>query len=58
MSDRIQSAPGECLPDDIWPVGKKAAFYSCFIVLGLGLFDFIDRQIMAAVCPISRKNGC
>ena len=51
MSDRIQSAPGECLPDDIWPVGKKAAFYSCFIVLGLGLFDFIDRQIMAAVLP-------
>ncbi len=51
MSDRIQSDPVECQPDDNWPVGRRAAFYTCFIVLGLGAFDFIDRQIMAAVLP-------
>lgn len=40
-----------CLPDDVWPVGKKAALYSAFVVFGLGLFDFVDRQVLASVIP-------
>ena len=41
----------DCLPDEVWPIGKKAALYSCFIVFCLGAFDFIDRQVLAALLP-------
>lgn len=45
-------ADNECAPDSaVWPIGKKAAFYSCFVVFFLGIFDFIDRQVLAALLP-------
>ena len=48
--------PEECTPDESWPVGKYTAFYSCFIVLALGAFDFIDRQILAALLPFIKSE--
>ncbi len=45
-------ANNDCTPDSaVWPIGKKAAFYSCFVVFFLGIFDFIDRQVLAALLP-------
>lgn len=38
-------------PDSVWPIGKKAAIYSCAVVFLLGIFDFIDRQVVAALLP-------
>lgn len=37
--------------DDIWPVGKKSAYFSLFIAFLLGIMDFIDRQVIAALFP-------
>ena len=45
------SETGECMPDGVWPVGKKAALFSTVIVFGLGMFDFIDRQVLASIIP-------
>ncbi len=36
---------------DEWPVGKSSAFYVFFIVFALGLFDMVDRQILASLFP-------
>lgn len=42
----------ECLePDSRWPVGKSSAFFTLFVTLALGIFDFIDRQVLAALFP-------
>ncbi len=42
----------DCSPESaVWPIGKRAAFYSCFVVFFLGIFDFIDRQVLAALLP-------
>lgn len=46
----------ECLPDEVWPIGKKAALYSCLIVFCLGAFDFIDRQVLAALLPYIKNE--
>lgn len=46
----------DCLPDDVWPIGKKAAWFSCLIVFSLGIFDFIDRQVLAAVLPFIKAE--
>lgn len=37
--------------DDIWPIGKKKAYFALLIIFLLGVFDFLDRQILAAVFP-------
>lgn len=37
--------------DDIWPVGKKSAYFSLFVAFLLGIMDFIDRQVIAALFP-------
>lgn len=37
--------------DDVWPVGKKAAYFALSITFLLGFFDFMDRQILAALFP-------
>ncbi len=37
--------------DHQWPVGKKSAFFTLGIVVVLGLFDFVDRQVLAALFP-------
>ena len=42
----------ECLePDSRWPVGKSSAFFTLFVTLALGIFDFIDRQVLASLFP-------
>lgn len=46
----------DCLPDNEWPVGKKAACFTAFITFGLGMFDFIDRQVMAAIIPFIKAE--
>lgn len=37
--------------DDVWPIGKKKAYYALAVIFTLGVFDFLDRQILAAVFP-------
>lgn len=37
--------------DSQWPVPKKTAFYTLGVVLVLAVFDFVDRQVMAALFP-------
>lgn len=49
-------ALNDCPADDVWPIGKKAAFYSCAVVIGLGLSDFITRQCLAAVLPYLKEE--
>lgn len=51
-----QEKNNECLPDDVWPVGKKAALFTSVVAFGLGLFDFIDRQVMAAILPFLKEE--
>lgn len=46
----------ECLPDDVWPIGRKAALYSCLVVIGLGVSDFVSRQVLAAVMPYLKEE--
>lgn len=44
----------ECLPEqtpDVWPVGKKAAFYTLFLCVLFAILDFMDRQVLAALFP-------
>lgn len=50
LSGSLSGAPG-IDPDSVWPIGKKAAMYSCAVVFLLGIFDFIDRQVVAALLP-------
>ncbi len=45
-----------CLPDDVWPIGKKAAILTAIVVAGLGLLDFMHRQILASVLPLIRQE--
>lgn len=45
-----------CKPDSIWPVGKKAAILTAIIAFGLGLFDFVDRQILASILPFLKEE--
>lgn len=40
----------------VWPIGKKAAFYSCSIVCLLGMFDTLDRQIVSAIFPFLKAE--
>lgn len=37
--------------DAVWPIGKKRAYFTLFVVFLLGMFDFIDRQVLAALFP-------
>lgn len=37
--------------EDKWPVGKKAAYFTCFVAFLLGMFDLIDRMVMASLFP-------
>lgn len=37
--------------DDEWPIGKKAAYFTLGIATLLAAFDFIDRQVLAALLP-------
>lgn len=46
----------DCPPDDAWPIGKKAALFSCSIVFLLGVFDFVDRQVVAALLPYIKEE--
>lgn len=46
----------DCSPDNIWPVGKKTAIITTIIAFGLGLFDFIDRQVLASVLPFIKEE--
>lgn len=41
----------ECPSEEEWPIGRKAAIFSCSIVFLLGVFDFIDRQVVASLLP-------
>lgn len=49
------STPPEAHPnshaDSHWPIGKKSAYFTLAITMTLGVFDFIDRQVMAALLP-------
>ncbi len=45
----------EC-QDDSWPIGKKAAFYSLFVVITLAILDGLDRQIIAALLPYIKND--
>lgn len=49
------SADFEC-QDDAWPIGKKAAFYSIFVVVALAILDGLDRQIIAALLPYIKND--
>lgn len=35
----------------VWPIGKKAAFYSWLVIFLLGILDLADRQVLAALLP-------
>lgn len=37
--------------DDVWPIGKKSAYFTCLIAFLLGMFDIIDRQVVASLFP-------
>lgn len=37
--------------DDVWPIGKKKAYYTLFVVLLLGILDFVDRQVLVSLFP-------
>lgn len=37
--------------DDVWPIGKRSAYFTCLIAFLLGMFDIMDRQIIAALFP-------
>lgn len=44
----------ECSPEqtpDVWPVGKKAAFFTLFLCVLFAILDFMDRQVLAALFP-------
>lgn len=45
-----------CKPDDVWPVGKKTAILTAVVAFGLGLFDFVDRQILASIIPFLKEE--
>ncbi len=46
-----------CEPSkDAWPIGKKAAFLTLFIVLLLGVLDMADRQVITALLPYLQKD--
>lgn len=45
-----------CKPDHIWPVGKKAAALTAIVVAGLGMLDFMHRQILASVLPMIKAE--
>ncbi len=57
MDTQTASAPldQEC-NEDSWPIGKKAAFYSLFIVITLAVLDGLDRQIIAALLPYIKND--
>lgn len=40
---------------EAWPVGKKAAVTSAGIIFLLGLMDYMDRQIVAALFPFLKE---
>ena len=39
-----------------WPVGKKSAFFALVIIMLLGMLDFADRQVMAALFPYLKEE--
>lgn len=44
----------DCLPEvspDVWPVGKKAAFFTLGLAVLFAILDFADRQVLAALFP-------
>lgn len=45
-----------CKPEDEWPVGKKAAALTALVVAGLGMLDFMHRQILASVLPLIKEE--
>lgn len=56
MTPPVESTSTDCTPDNEWPVGKKAAFYTAAVAFGLGMFDFIDRQVLAAIIPFIKAE--
>lgn len=44
---------GVAIPNEknVWPIGKKSAFFSLSIIMLLGILDFADRQVLAALFP-------
>lgn len=42
---------GSCTNDDKWPVKKSTAFYTAIVAFLLGMFDLVDRQVVASLFP-------
>ncbi len=42
--------------DTVWPIGKKAAFYSWLVIFLLGILDLADRQVLSALLPYLQKE--
>lgn len=51
IQPQAAGAGAEVHGDDVWPVGKKSAYYTCFIAFCLGLSDCLNRQIVVALFP-------
>lgn len=50
----MQPISSDCLPEvpqDAWPVGKKAAFFTLGLAVLFAILDFADRQVLAALFP-------
>ena len=39
----------------IWPAGRKAAFFTIFIIFSSGLLDYTDRMIVASLFPFLKE---
>lgn len=54
MSASKRLAPASETPyglDHVWPIKKSQAYFTLAVIALLGLLDFVDRQVMAALFP-------
>lgn len=38
-------------PDDVWPIDKRYALFTAVIIFFIGMFDLVDRQVIASLFP-------
>lgn len=38
-------------PDDAWPIDKRYALFTAVIIFFIGMFDLVDRQVIASLFP-------
>ena len=41
---------------EIWPIGKKAAFFTLALSCAFCILDFCDRQVLASLFPYLKKD--